>query len=342
MQKKISILLVDDSPFFTTQLRTTIEQHSSFEVVVCQTQPHGEAQLQQKHFDLVLWDIMMLTAPSLHLLQLDINHRPLWLLRSTPTEALRWQSIDPEAHTSTRVISKPSSQKEMIQLVNTIDQQITLMVPKPSRPVFSEKPVLNTKSRIMPKVIGIAVSTGGPPVLERILSQLPADYPIPILIVQHISAGFMDTFTQWLGDRIALPVGTVTEKTPLQPGVWLAPDNAHMLVHHGNILLDRLRPPVQFAKPSGDVLLESIGQAYKHQSMGIVLTGLGQDGARGLKVIQENGGRIVIQEPTSCTIDGMVQASLKQCSPDAQLSPLNLATYLLDLALSPLGKTQKN
>lgn len=327
-----SILLVDDSPFFATTLGRYLSQLDAT-VVVVHTQDEGMELLSNGDFQIVIWDIMMLNGPSLMVLQLEIQNRPLLLLRSTPTEALRWQSMDPETHPTTQIVAKPSTQEQMLAMTEQVCTELSKVGPDACSGigVMARDKIRNRQITERPKVIGIAVSTGGPPVLERILSMLPEDFSVPILIVQHISPGFMDTFRQWLADRVVLPVYLGIHGAELTRGIWLAPDAVHMKVERRRIVIDSETPPVQYAKPSGDVLLESLGQVYGYQALGIVLTGLGRDGADGMQVIQSNGGRTLVQERVSCTISGMVRATLKGIQVDAELTPEQIATYLCEL-----------
>ena len=131
-------------------------------------------------------------------------------------------------------------------------------------------------------VIGICASAGGPQVLTFLLSALPDGYPIPILIVQHLSPGFTDGLASWLDRSAALPVGVAVPGTRLRPGAWLAPEGTHLtLTVSGWLARDRRVAAATQYRPSGDVLLSSIALAAGPAGVAIVLSGMGSDGAAG-------------------------------------------------------------
>src|SRR6266702_1840201 len=126
-------------------------------------------------------------------------------------------------------------------------------------------------------VIGICVSTGGPQVLARLLAALPADYPIPILIVQHIGAGFTEGLAHWLDQTLRLPVASARAGLRARPGTWIAPEGAHLkLATNGQLSLDR-RTIVGHHRPSGDARLVSIATVAGRTGVAVVLTGMGAD-----------------------------------------------------------------
>src|SRR5260370_37380959 len=177
-------------------------------------------------------------------------------------------------------------------------------------------------------VIGICGSTGGPYVLARLLKDLPADYAIPILVVQHISAGFTEGLARWLDQSVSLPVGIAEDGAPLAPGAWIAPDGAHLkLAPTGRLRLDR-RTVTGHYRPSGDVLFESIAEVAGKTAVAVVLTGMGSDGAIGAAEVRPGGGLAIAQDQESSAIDGMPQAAM---APGAHLvlSPPQIAAHLM-------------
>lgn len=154
-------------------------------------------------------------------------------------------------------------------------------------------------------VIGICASTGGPRVLERVLARLPAGYGIPILVVQHIAPGFLPGLVSWLGEKLALPVAQACDGGALVPGVWFAPDGAHLRLATGRRLaLDR-GTQTTWHKPSGDVLLLSLAEVAGANAVAVILTGMGRDGADGLAAVAAAGGRTIAQDQDSSSVYGM-------------------------------------
>jgi two-component system chemotaxis response regulator CheB len=156
--------------------------------------------------------------------------------------------------------------------------------------------------------IGICASVGGPPALASVLAALPAGFPIPILVVQHITKGFTEGFVRWLGDQVTLPVRLAAPGL-VGPGIWVAPEGAHLaLIAGGRLGLDE-RSDAGPHRPSGDVLLGSIAVAAGADGVAVVLTGMGRDGAAGLGEVRRAGGLTIAQDEASSAVFGMPKAA---------------------------------
>ena len=186
-------------------------------------------------------------------------------------------------------------------------------------------------------VIAICGSMGGPYMLSRLLGGLPADYPIPLLVVQHITAGFTESLARWL-DQTVPPRVHVAEEGPLRaPGAWLAPERAHLsLTASGRLRLDT-RAPAGAYQPSGDVLLDSIARVAGRTGVAIVLTGMGRDGAAGATAVRDNGGLAITQSEESAAAFGMPQAAIIS-GVDLVLGPDEIIACLNGLRHVPLPK----
>jgi two-component system chemotaxis response regulator CheB len=174
-------------------------------------------------------------------------------------------------------------------------------------------------------VLAIAVSTGGPNALMDLIPRFPADFPVPILIVQHMPP----IFTKLLAERLAAKCKIrVTEasmhQTVLAGGAWIAPGNFHMVVEIDNGLV-RVRtqddPAENFCRPSADVLFRSVAEVYGAGVLAVVMTGMGQDGLRGCETIHAAGGQIVVQDEASSVVWGMPGLIVKAGIAD-QILPL--------------------
>lgn len=167
------------------------------------------------------------------------------------------------------------------------------------------------RARPRSEAIGICTSTGGPGVLAEILGALPADFRLPVLVVQHIAAGFVDGLVRMLDEAVALPVATAHDDAPLRRGVWLAPEDAHLTLTRGRRMrLDRetVRGP---HRPSADLLLESLADVLGAGAVAVVLTGMGRDGAGGAAAIKQRGGVVLAQDEASSSIYGMPRAAVQ-------------------------------
>ncbi|MCW3016318.1 MAG: response regulator receiver modulated CheB methylesterase [Solirubrobacterales bacterium] len=158
-------------------------------------------------------------------------------------------------------------------------------------------------------IIGIGASTGGPRALRTVLGALPGDFPLPVLVVQHMAPGFTAGLATWLDEVVDLPVRLASEAEPLGPGVLIAPDEAHLLVTaQGRIRLDT-RTPGNPHRPSVDMLLRSLAEASGRQAIGVVLTGMGADGAAGVAALLEAGGTAVAERAGDATLWAMPAAA---------------------------------
>jgi two-component system, chemotaxis family, protein-glutamate methylesterase/glutaminase len=185
-------------------------------------------------------------------------------------------------------------------------------------------------------VIGVCASLGGPQLLMFLLKALPADYPIPILIVQHIAAGFTEGLVDWLNQAAAVPVMLAEPGIrAVGPGVWLAPDGAHLtLTGAGRLALDR-DTVAGHHRPSGDVLLGSIAEAAGRTGVAVVLSGIGRDGAAGAAAVRSSGGLAIAQNEESAAAFGMPKAAI-DLGVGVVLPPGQIAARLLGLQLAPL------
>ena len=160
-------------------------------------------------------------------------------------------------------------------------------------------------------VVGICASAGGPAALELILAALPASFPLPILVVQHITAGFIGGLVHRLGLHVPLPVRIAADGQVLTPGIWFPPDDAHLVLEpKRHLRLDR-ETVVGAHRPSADVLLESMASAAGAGAVGVVLTGMGRDGALGVKAIRRCGGSVIAQDEESSAVFGMPRAAVE-------------------------------
>jgi two-component system, chemotaxis family, protein-glutamate methylesterase/glutaminase len=158
----------------------------------------------------------------------------------------------------------------------------------------------------MPReVIGICASTGGPRALTEVIGRLPADYAIPILVVQHMTPGFTAGLVAWLDRELALPVHLASDGQALASGVWFAPDGAHLKLELPRRLGLDTDTVAGSHRPSGDVLLSSLARVAGAHAVAVVLTGMGRDGAEGLAAVAAAGGRTFAQDEQSSGIYGM-------------------------------------
>ncbi|MGA9525621.1 MAG: chemotaxis protein CheB [Myxococcaceae bacterium] len=155
-------------------------------------------------------------------------------------------------------------------------------------------------------LIAIAASLGGPKALAQLLSMLPRELSAPVCICQHISDGFTVGLAHWLHAETGHAVVEAKDGELLEPGtIYVAPSRYHFrVVAPGRVELDG-GPPIQGFRPSCDVLLDSVARAFGHRAIGVILTGMGRDGAFGLRAIRDRGGRTIAQDEATCVVYGM-------------------------------------
>ncbi|PYR32426.1 MAG: chemotaxis response regulator protein-glutamate methylesterase [Acidobacteria bacterium] len=178
-------------------------------------------------------------------------------------------------------------------------------------------------------VVAIGASSGGPRVLEEILSALPPAYALAVIIVQHMAEGFMPGLLQWLQQRCPLPVRVAEEGEVILPRrVLFAPDWAHLVVQpEGRVHLSA-GDPVSGHRPSVDVTFTSLAKVYGTRAAGMLLTGMGSDGAAGLLAIRQAGGATLVQNEDSCVVFGMPRAAIELGAAQHVLPPSGLIRSL--------------
>lgn len=180
------------------------------------------------------------------------------------------------------------------------------------------------------RVIAIGASTGGPQALHKILAQLPADFPVPIICTQHISQGFLQGLVDWLASecKVKVKVAQVGE-LPLPGTVYFAPDNSHLELDAQGKFIYSSSLPVDGHCPSVTVTFKSVAKFYGRATAGVLLTGMGRDGAEGMRAIAQAGGMTFAQDEKTCVVFGMPKEAIalnavQQVLPIGEIAPLLL------------------
>ncbi|MGA9381772.1 MAG: CheB methylesterase domain-containing protein, partial [Phormidium sp.] len=181
-----------------------------------------------------------------------------------------------------------------------------------------------------PKIVSIGASTGGPQALNNILSQLPINFPLPVLCVQHISEGFLQGLVDWLGSECQLPVKIAKFGEIPQPGVvYFPPEGRHLELDNFGKFLCTNSPPVSGHRPSVTVTFASVAKCYGAANIAVLLTGMGRDGADGMLAIAQAGGITIAQDEASSVVFGMPKEAIA-LGAAKHILPINqIATMLL-------------
>ncbi len=323
---RIRVLLADDSPTVRMMLCRMLEADP--QIVIVGMADNGREAVEQVALlkpDLVTMDVRMPVMDGLSAIEK--------IMAYSPVPVLVVSSVVDQEHTTNAakalgagavdVMSKPEpkSLAEFNQIASELQSKVRLL----SRVRVITHPRARLKEREqkirMPeaaqdrgtsgKLVAIASSTGGPQALQAILSKLPQDFPASILVVQHIARGFTEGLVSWLGSSCRMKVRQGAQGEPIVQGeVVVAPDSIHMIVtpqrRIGLVDLQIASPH----KPSADVLLESVAAVYGNEAVGVILTGMGRDGASGIKAIHDSGGRTIAQDENSSVIFSMAKEAI--------------------------------
>jgi two-component system chemotaxis response regulator CheB len=178
-------------------------------------------------------------------------------------------------------------------------------------------------------VVAIGASSGGPRVIEELLSALPSTFALGVIVVQHMTDGFTASLLRWLQERCALPIKVADEGDAILPRrVLFTPEAEHLVVQHGGRVHLSNADPVNGHRPSVDVTFKSVAKVYGARSAGILLTGMGNDGAEGLLAIRQAGGVTLVQNEETCAVFGMPRAAIEAGAAQQVLPPAGLIRSL--------------
>ncbi len=337
----IRVLLVDDAVVVRRLLVETLAADPEIEVVG--TAPNGRvalAKVEQLQPDLVLLDLEMPELDgfqTLRALRANVRGLPV-LIFSSLSERGAIATVDALTLGASDYLLKPSGLSDTGGLTRVrADLVAKIKALAGGRRAAARRPVpvaavptrtLEATPRRV-EVVGIAASTGGPNALAALLAALPADFPAPVLIVQHMPAAFTRLLATRLAQECRLPVAEGFEDAPVEPGrVWLAPGGRHLsVVREGTRTRLHLSdgPPEHSCRPAANLLFRSLARVYGAGTVAAVLSGMGQDGLEGARAIREAGGWVVVQDEATSVVWGM----------PGQVAEAGLADRVLPLGAIP-------
>lgn len=345
----IKILIADDSATETALLKSMFEAENDMQVIGCARNGKEAVELAAKlKPDLITMDIHMPIINGFEATQLIMmnNPVPIVVISSTLDDQNMNSTFLALEAGAVSVIEKPinalqpnfkSERKRMIDMIRAM-AEIKVIKRKFKTSNINLLPLTAAKldyKHSNYEVIAIGASVGGPQVLKNILSKLPADFPVPIAIVQHMTVGFIEGFCQWLNKQCNLAVKCVENQEILKPGtVYFAPENLHFkIIRANNSLIASLHhyEPVSGFCPSITVLLQSVANACDKRAIGILLTGMGSDGAQGLLEIKQKKGHTLVQDPKSSIVYGMAKVADSIGAVDKIIDIDQLVNYLVTI-----------
>ena len=312
---QIRVLIVDDSPSARSVLRSMLESDKRIAVV-------GEAANGEQAVDLgkalrpdvITMDINMPGMGGIEAISeiMSSNAVPILVVSGQCDAQISYEAI---SFGALDVMAKPDY-SEGPALISKIKMLAGVPVMthrrRKSKIAAPVTPVMQPVAESHRLLFAIASSTGGPQALATILGSLPAEFPSPIVIAQHISAGFAPGLVQWLDDNCRLPVCLARDGDVIRPGViYVSPSERNLTVTQRGTLELNDHDAKQIYHPSCDRLLSSVAEFYGNRAVGIVLTGMGRDGKAGIGRIAHRGGMTVAQDEASSIIYGMNKEAIE-------------------------------
>jgi two-component system chemotaxis response regulator CheB len=353
MKPRVRVLVIDDSAFARKALRTVLSRSAEIEVVgIARDGLEGLEKIAELKPDVVTLDLVMPNLDGLGLLRAlfgsPADARASTAAQDAPrvvvvsiSDANSELAISALQLGAVDIVQKPTALAT--DHLYELDQELVAKVLQAAaarRPVSTLlPPVSESAAAIVPRntrLVVIGASTGGPSAITRLLSALPANFPVPIVVALHIPAGYTDTLAIRLNEQSLLDVQEAREGALLRPGLaLLAKGGEHAIVRAGGagLTIHLTRQPLDSLYfPSVDRLFESAVQALGRAVLGIVLTGMGDDGRRGSAAIRQAGGTVLTEAESSCVIYGMprsvVEAGLSSASAPLERLPATILAHL--------------
>lgn len=325
MSDRIRVLVVDDSALMRKLIPAILARDSSIEVVgTAMDGAFALKKIEELDPDVVTLDLEMPRMDGMETLRLIMRRAPLpVILFSTHSKEGGYATLKALALGAVDFLQKPkdAAAGHLDQIADQLIEKIKVAKRASGRKlpaaVVQEIPApkKGTRPTLPPRrVIAIGISTGGPNALQFVLSQIPADFLSTILVVQHMPEGFTEMFAKRLDECCALEVHEARSGDLLLAGrVLICPGNRHMMVRRmprGDMAILSDGPPVNGHRPSADVLFHSVAQEFGLLSVGIIMTGMGDDGAEGVGAIKAAGGMTVAQSEDTCVVSGMPHSAI--------------------------------
>jgi len=326
MSERIRVLVVDDSALMRKLIPAILARDSSIEVVgTAMDGAFALKKIEELHPDVVTLDLEMPRMDGMETLRLIMRRAPLpVILFSTHSKEGGYATLKALALGAVDFVAKPKDAAagrleeiadQLIAKIKVAKRAAGSKLPPATVPEDSNAPKKGNRAALPPRrIIAIGISTGGPNALQYVLSQFPADYQSTFVVVQHMPEGFTEMFAKRLDECCALEVHEARSGDLLLAGrVLICPGNRHIMVRRmprGDMAVLSDGPPVNGHRPSADVLFHSVAQEFGLTAVGVLMTGMGDDGAEGLGAIKSAGGMTVAQSEDTCVVSGMPRAAI--------------------------------
>src|SRR5712664_4114668 len=357
MSERIRVLVVDDSALMRKLIPTILERDPSIEVVgTAMDGAFALKKIEELHPDVVTLDLEMPRLDGLEALRLIMRRAPMpVIVFSTHSKEGAYSTFKALALGAIDFVAKPRDAAaghldaiavELIEKIKVAKRASGRKI-RANVAVETQPPQKKSSSATLPpnRIVAIGISTGGPNALQYVLSQIPADFSATILVVQHMPEGFTEMFARRLDECCALDVQEAKSGDLLVAGrVLICPGNRHMMVRRmprGDMAVLSDGQPVNGHRPSVDVLFHSVAQEFGLTAVGLLMTGMGDDGAEGLGAIKAAGGMTIAQSEDTCVVSGMPRAAILKGYAN-KIVPLDgLGAYLISIYFADRAATDK-
>jgi len=361
MSERIRVLVVDDSALMRKLIPAILERDPSIEVVgTAMDGAFALKKIDELHPDVITLDLEMPRMDGMETLRLIMRRAPVpVIVFSTHSKEGAYATFKALALGAIDFVAKPKNAAAghldaiAVQLIEKIKvaKRVSGSTIRQSVPVETQPVAKKVVRATLPpnRIVAIGISTGGPNALQYVLSQIPADFAASTLIVQHMPEGFTEMFAKRLDECCALDVHEARSGDLLVAGrVLICPGNRHMMVRRmprGDMAVLSDGPPVNGHRPSANVLFHSVAQEFGLTAVGVIMTGMGDDGAEGLGAIKAAGGMTVAQSEDTCVVSGMPRAAIAKGYANKIVSLDALSSFLVSqcgLERSEKDKQEKN
>lgn len=342
LKKTISVLIVDDSALLAELLRDIISADPQMRVVGIATNGR-EAVEKVKIFkpDVITMDMCMDVLDGVEATKQIMTESPTPILIVTSSvsransqkvfHALSYGAMDVFDKGLIEFKNDQASRGQLLEKVKYLSGILAMPYGSHTGAAGKEPGALGTGQKVSNKIVAIVASTGGPHAIHRILKDFGTDFPCGILIVQHISKGFEENFMHWLNDECAVEVKIPGHNELIRPAVaYIAPKDKHLRVNARRMIELGSDPAVGGFRPSGNILLQSVAEVYGKAAVGVILTGMGKDGADGMMAIKKKHGVTIAQDEKSCVIFGMPKMAIEMQAVDEVLPLEMISRVILD------------
>ncbi|MCC6336444.1 MAG: chemotaxis-specific protein-glutamate methyltransferase CheB [Myxococcales bacterium] len=334
---RLRVLIVDDSALSRQALKQVLELDPGLQVAgEAKTGEEAIALVRAMRPDLVTMDLNMPGMGGLKAIEAIIRERRLPIVVISERSSTAGVDLNYEALSRGALELVP---KSMVFGAAADDarrfaermRQLAESQTREAKPAVAPRAAETAPPHEPPAMLGIGASTGGPRSLAKVLGELPKDYPLPIAVVQHMADDFFDSFVRFLGDASGRRVIEAESGILMQPGVvYVAPPRQELFVRDSLLIRLTPAPPSARITPSVDSLFFSLASSFRARGLGVLLTGMGDDGAEGLLRMRRVGARTVVQDRASCAVFGMPKAAIEVGAAEVVLSLDEIPRYLVE------------